>query len=381
MLAKLDSTLKALQQRILLARWVRTLRGHIIFGLLAIGVAILVTRSALDLPRTTAALSILALALCPLTAWLQSRRNRLSDRGAAAWLDLRAGGDGSIVTAMEREDPRWKERVEYALASQPSLPRVAMDGTVTRTMPAVAFLILALWIEMPRNQAPSSTELFEGMIETLEEKLDTLEEVAELEPETAEELRERLEQLEVEALDGTPESFFEAADSLEEAIEENAFELAEEATELEQKLAAVADADEALHDEAEGMLRESITELDELGFTEGISSELESRLELPEGTTLDGELMNELSKELQELLRDKLEGLQKAGLVDPGKLRKIDPKQLAKMKKAAKKLGRPCKCEECIKAGKKSGGKDCEGDAACHNAACLKAGECQGGGT
>ena len=282
---------------------------------------------------------------------------------------------------MEREDPRWEERVRSALAKQPALPEVAMQGTFTRTMPAVAFLALALWIEMPDRTAPGSTELFEGMVETLEEKLDTLEEVVTLDPETHEELRERLEQLEVEAVEGTPESFFEAADSLEESIEEQAFELAESANELEQQLAAVANADESLQEEAEGMLRESVTEMNELGFTEGLSEELTSRLELPEGVELDGELMNELSEELQQLLREKLEGLQEAGLVDPSKLRKIDPKQLAKMKKAANKLGRPCACEECREAGKKTDSSECEGEAACHNKPCLEAGKCQGGGT
>ena len=361
------------------------LRVHLIVALLIIGVAVLLSRTVYDLPRATSALWLFGLLLTPLTAWLQARRFSVSRKSVAAWLDLRSGGDGSIVTALEREDPRWAQRVQRALDMQPALPRIATDGAVTRTMPAVCFIALALWLEMPQGLLGPAPEMFEGAIERLEEKLETLAEIVDLEPETEEEFRERLERLEIEAEDGTPESFYEAADSLEDALEETATELAEEANELEQKLASVAEADESQIEEAEGALRESITELGELGFAEDLSgdlsSELKDSLEFPEGMELNGELMQELSKELRDALKKQLERLQEAGLVDASKLRKLSPSELAKLRKVKPKLGKPCDCEECKKAGKKTNSTDCLGEGACHNKPCMDAGHCIGGGT
>lgn len=385
MLADLDTTLKASARRLLLERWVRAFRVHLIVTLLAVGVAVLLSRTLYDVSRTTASWSLLALALTPLTAWLQARRQSVSRRSVAAWLDLRGGGDGSIVTAMERDDPRWSERVKLALAKQPAFTPLAVDGALTRTMPAVCFIVLALWIEMPRNLLGPAPEMFEGAIERLEEKLETLAELVELEPEEEEEFQERLERLQVEAEDGTPESFYEAADSLEEALEQTAEELAEEANELEQKLAAVANADESQSEEAESALRESVTELGELGFAEDLSEqlspEMRDSLDFPEGMELNGELMQELSEELREALKAQLEKLQAAGLLDPSKLRKLTPGELAKMRKTKPSLGKPCDCAECIKAGKKTSSADCLGEGACHNKECMDAGYCIGGGT
>lgn len=385
MLADLDSTLKASARRLRLESWVRAFRVHLIVTLLCVGVAVLLSRTLYDVPRGTSALFLFGLLLAPLTAWLQARRQSISRSNVAAWLDLRGGGDGSIVTAMEREDPRWSERVKLALAKQPALPPLAVEGALTRTMPAACFIVLALWIDMPRNLLGPGPEMFAGAIERLEEKLETLAELVELDPEEEQEFQERLERLEVEAEDGTPESFYEAADSLEEALEQTAEELAEEANELEQKLAAVANADESQSEEAEGALRESLTELGELGFaedlTEQLSPELRDSLELPEGLELDSELMQELSKELREALKQQLEKLQAAGLVDPSKLRKLTPGELAKMRKTKAKLGKPCDSAECIKAGKKTNSADCLGEGACHNKPCMDAGYCIGGGT
>ncbi len=384
MLADLDTTLKASLRRVRLERWVSALRTHLIVALLVCGGLVLLSRSLFDMPRGTAALFLLGLLLTPLTAWLQARRGDISQASAAAWLDLRAGGDGSIVTALEREDPRWTERVRRALAAQPAVAPIAMNGAMSRTMPAIGFLVLALWIEMPRGLLGPDPALFDGAIERLEEKLETLLEIVELEPEAELEFRERLERLEAEAEAGNPESFYEAADSLEESLETAASELAEEANELERDLAAVADADESLAEEAEEMLRESLTELSELGLAADLSRKLDK--ELSPDMELDSELMRELSEELKEALEEKLLALQEAGLIDPSRLRKLDPSDLAKLREAAAKsgkpkLGEPCDCAECKKAGKKTGSKDCKGEGACHAKACMDAGHCVGGGT
>jgi len=385
MLADLDTTLQAATRRIHRERWLRALFVHLIVALLVLGVAVLLARTAYDVPRDTAALLLLGLLATPLTAWLQTRRTPISKATVAAWLDVRGGGDGAIVTALERDDERWSERVRRALNTQPELPAMALQGSVTRTMPAVCFLILAMWIEMPRGILGPPVEMFEGSIERLEEKLETLTEIVELESEAEEEFRDRLERLAVEAEEGTPESFYEAADSLEEALEETASEIAEEANELEQKLAAVANAEESQFDEAEGSLRESVTELSELGFaedlTEELSPEMRDSLEFPEGMKLDSELMKQLSEEMREALKEQLEKMQNAGLVDPSKLRKLSKEELKKLREAKPKLGKPCDCEECKKAGKKTNSKDCLGEGACHKKECMDAGECVGGGT
>ena len=391
MIAKLEPSIARLRRRAGLAAFLKALQLHATVALFVFGGAALLARTAFDLPREQAAWMLLGVLIAPITAWFQARRAFLTDEGAAAWLDLRSGGDGSVVTALETDDERWHQRVEMALARSPELPRVQVERAALQTMPAVAFVLFVFWLDLPKTVLGPSPELYDAATERLEEKLAVLEELVELEEEDAEELKAQLEQLEAEAQDGTPESFFEAADSLEEAMEEIAQELAEEAQDMSESLSAVMEASDAESEAAEATLRETMEEMKNSGLVANIPQDLSDKFpdgmnfpegsELPEGLTLDGELMQELSEEMRELLEEKLAELAKAGLLQKGKLGKAGEGKLADLSKYKKSAGEPCDCEACKKAGRKTSSSECKGDEYCHNKPCMDAGECQGGGT
>lgn len=391
MIAKLEPSIARLRRRAGIAAYLGALERHATIALFLFGGAALLGRTAFDLTREQALWILLGVLIAPVTAWLRARRAFLSDQAAAAWLDLRSGGDGSVVTALETDDERWHERVERALARNPALPRVRVERAALHTMPAVAFVLFVFWLDLPKTVLGPSPELYDAATERLEEKLAVLEELVELEEEQADELKAQLEQLEAEAQEGTPESFFEAADALEEAMEELAQELAEEAQDMSESLSAVMEASEAESEAAEATLRETMEEMKNAGLVANIPQDLSDKFpdgmdfpegsELPEGVTLDGALMKELSEELRELLREKLSELAKAGLLKKGKLGEAGEGKLADLSKYEKSAGEPCDCEPCKKAGRKTSSSECKGDEFCHNKPCMDAGECQGGGT
>ena len=392
MIASLENSLSALRRRAGFAAYLKKLQLHLSIALFATGSAALLSRVVFDFTREEALWILAIAAVAPLTAWLDSRRAFLSLTGAAAWLDLRTGGDGAVVTAIESRDPRWQERLDRALASQPALPRVQVERSALRTMPAIAFCLLAFWVEMPQNVLGPAPELFESAKERLEEKLETLEEVVELTEDEQNELEAQLEQVEAESEEGTPESFFEAADSLEEALEEFAQEIAEDAQEMQESLEAVSQADDSEFDAAQETLRETLNQMDDMGLGENLPEDLTEMfpkgLELPEGTEfqeglqLDPEMLKAMSEELKELLANKLAELAEAGLLKEGKLGKPGEGKLADLSKfKPTKAGQPCDCEECKKAGKQTNKPGCKGESHCHNKPCMDAGHCIGGGT
>ena len=325
MALSIDQSVRRLRQRAMLASLVGVGSVHLLVALLLAGSAALLLRLLLGLPPDRAALVLFVVALVPLTAWLVARRRFLSPEGAAAWLDVRSGATGILVTELELADARWEGRANEALARAPRLPAIRMRPAAARSFLGIAFALLALWVDIPKNVMGPPPALFESSLETLREQLETLEEEVALDEATAEELEARMDRLESEATDSeNPEATFEALDQLSDRLETEALEAQESA------LAAAAELEEAasLVDEnpadAEVKFAETLAMLAEDGLLQNLPSALTQELgangaELPEGLELDPAMLAKLSQELAKALEGKLGKLAQAGLLKFGK--------------------------------------------------------------
>ena len=329
----LAGAVSRLRRRARQAAFLGELSRHGTVALLLAGTAALLLRLLLGLSTAAAAPVLGLVLLAPLTAWLSARRRFLSASGAAAWLDVRSGSTGLLVTGLELADgpgagwEPWRERAAAALSEAPRPPGLRVERLGAPLLPAAAFAAAGLWLGLPAHEPGPPPGLFEAAVDRLTEKLETLEETVELEEELAEELRARLEHLAEEADAARPETTFEALDALEQRLEAEAFEAFEAAREAREGLAAAAE--EAVRDGGEAAAQErlerTLAELAESGFAgeypESIQELLGAEgLALPEGAQLDASQLLELSEELQQLLADRLADLQAAGLLKPGQL-------------------------------------------------------------
>ena len=91
------------------AAFLGSLARHLAVALLLAGVAALLLRLLLDVPRAAALWCLLAVVPALFTAWMSSRKRVLSERGAATWLDVHSGSTGFLVTELEAADPAWSD--------------------------------------------------------------------------------------------------------------------------------------------------------------------------------------------------------------------------------------------------------------------------------
>ena len=305
--------------RVALAATLGSTLRHAAALLWVVGVLTLLTRLRHDFQPELFGLLLLA----PLTGLLAARGRFIDKRVAAAWLDKAAGGTGTIVTAFERG----------AAPDAPDVtPRMRLGKAALWTLPAIAFVAVALFVPIRQpDEPPSPTE---HAVETLEEQLETLNEVADLEEETLEELRENLDDL--QSGEDTPtEAAFEAIDRMEEELQRLAEELADSSERAQE---AMQEAQQAqAPEEAQQKMAEALQRLAESGLTKELSEALEDALgaeaaqQLQEALAsgdpdalqqamkgMSPEQMGQMAEALTEALQSKMEQLASSGLLQPG---------------------------------------------------------------
>lgn len=325
MALSIDRSVRRLRQRAMLASLVGVGSTHLLVASLLAGTAVLLSRLLLGLSADRAALVLIVVALVPLTAWFVARRKFLSHEGAAAWLDVRSGATGILVTELELADARWEGRANEVLARAPKLPAIRLRPAATRSCLGLAFALLALWIDIPKHVMGPPPALFKSSLATLREQLETLQEEVALDESTAQELEARMDRLEQEATDSeNPEATFEALDRLSDRLASEALEAQESALAAAAELkgaAALADQNPA---EAEVQFADTLAKLMEDGLLRNLPSALTQELgangaELPEGLALDPAMLAKLSREFAKALEGKLGKLAQAGLLKFGR--------------------------------------------------------------
>jgi len=320
----LEGSIARLRRGAWAARLLRELSLHAALALFAAGAIALALRFGAGWSRPDAALALWLVALAPLTAYLRARPGLLSRRGAEAWLDIRSGGSGLVLTAAELDDPRWRAETERRLASAPAPPRLRLARPLSRLVPALAFAAGALVLDPPAARAGTPERAVLGVVEKIAEKLATLEETLQLDPAEAEELHARLERLRAEAGEARPEASFEAVDRLEERLEALAREALDAAERARGELAAGSGQDLAAEQAALERALETLSRsalANEL--PESMRGKLDASLRLPEGLELTPAELAGMSQELRELLAARLGELAQAGLLKPGELRRL----------------------------------------------------------
>lgn len=285
----------------------------------------LLGRVAFGWEGTRAAWPLAALVLAPLLAARIASRKRLSDDGAAAWLDVHSGGGGAVVTGFETDDPAWRARVDAALARVERLPAARWKRPLVLCALAFAFAAAALFVPIPRDVAVPSVVLQQAAIESALEKLATLEEEVTLAPEFTSEMRASLERLQENDALAELESTLEAADRAADRLAEEAATAAEAAERALAGLSAAGAEAAADPEAAQKELEAAFGALAKSGLAKGLEAGLDTEfgldgLALPPGAKQDGATIAKLADRLEARLGEKLAKLAAAGLLKDSRL-------------------------------------------------------------
>jgi len=291
------------------------------FGL---GCVVLIARTSIPLDASRAAWILAGLALAPLIAWRVASKKRPSDSAAAAWLDVRSGASGSIVTGFEVADDAWRARVDEALARVEGLPAARLKRPLTLCLVGVAFALATVLTPIPKPPPGPNVVLQQARVERVEEQLATLEEEITLAPEFAEEMRANLERLKEEDALANQESALEATDRASERLADEAEASADAAESVLAGIEAAAANANSDPDAAQKAVEEALAQLTKSGLAKGLEDELAKQLgleslELPPGTKLDVAKFAGLSKSLEGALGEKLAKLAAKGLLKEGR--------------------------------------------------------------
>ncbi len=330
----LDTAIGRLRARAAWASFAGLVLAWLALGCAVLGAVALLLRAALGLDARTAALGFLPLVLVPVAAAMRARRMRPSVAGTAAWLDVRSGGSGAVVAALEARDARWEAQVGAALERARELPRLRLARPAWRTAAALAFAGAALFVPLPERIPGPPLAVQEAALERVEEQLAVLQEQVELDEDVAQEMRDALKRLEQEGGLLEPESAFEALDRVRDRLEQEALERAETAQGARDDLARAADQAASNPEAGQQSLERTLAELAEAGLSQDVRSALEKELglagiALPAGMKLDAAQLQALSKELTAKLGERIDGLAQRGLLDARALAKLG--ELAKL--------------------------------------------------
>lgn len=279
------------QRRIAVAAYTGELLRHTGVALFIVGAVVLMFRLWL---REAWWPGFLPLAIVPASAWLVARTRFVSEGTAAAWLD---GGDGRVLTALEKPDLRW-------IASASGTPTMRLPWRWP--LPGLAFSALAFLIPVSDLPRGPGAGLPDATIEQLEDQLDAIEEVAEIEEDEVEAIEETIEDL-ADATEAS-EANLEAVDATEERLEQLAQELDQAAERAEDALANGRSGTDPLQESIE----KALSELAAAGLTRKLPPELAEMASKLDG--LDG--LPQMSPEQAQAMAD---ALQKA--IDEGRVR------------------------------------------------------------
>jgi hypothetical protein len=327
MLPTLEAGVAALRRRRLVQGWIGLAGTHAQVALFGVGVVALFLRVLARWESGEAAQLLAFAGIAGLTALVVARRRLPGAASAVAWLDVRGGARGQVVTERELGASDWSEAARAQLGrALAELPSLEWKRPLRAALPGAAFAALAVWVPIPRAAIGPPPVVAATALEELQEMLETLEETLDLPAEVAEELEARLERIEDEAASGQPASTFEAIDRLGERLAAEAAEALEAARQASQDLASAA-SDPSLAD-AQAALESALAGMQEAGLGKDLPEAVQNALapgslSLPEGMQLSSAELAALSKELKGVLDQRLERLAAGRLIDPARLKEL----------------------------------------------------------
>lgn len=133
----------------------------------------------------------------------------------ADWL---SGGQGTLLTLLEKRDPAWNNAPALETLTKISLPRLNPWRKLGPVMAAAIFLSIALFVPQRMLTGPRSTVLANDVVADLKNAADVLKQENLLTPEEEKKLDEEIERIRKDALDRMDASSWEAADALSEKV-------------------------------------------------------------------------------------------------------------------------------------------------------------------
>jgi hypothetical protein len=151
-----------------------------------------------------------AVAICVIRAYRPAEVIALAD-----WL---SGGQGMLLTLLERNDPAWAGSPLVASASKFTLPRLRPWRKLATLPPAVMFLALALWLPQRNPAQGASAVLADDMAADLKATVVVLKQQDLITPEEEKKLEEEIDRIQRAAKERVDASSWEAADALREKV-------------------------------------------------------------------------------------------------------------------------------------------------------------------
>jgi hypothetical protein len=134
-----------------------------------------------------------------------------------ALADSLAGGDGLLLTLLERHDPAWESSRLLEPVSRLAVPRLRPWRRLALLAPAIAFLSIALLLPQ-RSSAASAAMLADDIAADLAATMQALKQEALITPEEEARLEEEIERIRKSAQERVDASAWEAADAVREKM-------------------------------------------------------------------------------------------------------------------------------------------------------------------
>jgi colicin import membrane protein len=311
-----------------IARWRRRVRGALLLGGFADGVAAtaLVAAAAVLVLRLFGVVAspspawALALLLPAAAAALRLRRADPTVAEAALHLDRRLGLEGLLLAGVEADASAWRARLSPALARvREALPRVRVGRALARAALPVAALAGVLLLPPPAAAAPTAEPALGRALDRLEVRLRELAKVEGLSEEARRGTEERLRALGERRDEGEALSWADV-DAAAERLDHEARRRAADLAKAKAAADAFARSPPADANAARAEAASLVTAAGELGLLDDLPESVVRAAGAEAGAvaaTADAAALEALAKALSEAAGDRQEALAALGVVDP----------------------------------------------------------------
>ena len=136
----------------------------------------------------------------------------------AALADSLSGGQGTLLTVLETNDPAWASTAALESLKQLPMPRLKLWSRVAPILASAVFLITALLLPQRMISGPRTTILANDIVADLKTTIEELKKQDLLTPEEEKTFEEEIERIRKDALDRVDASSWEAADAMREKV-------------------------------------------------------------------------------------------------------------------------------------------------------------------
>jgi len=163
----------------------------------------------------------------------------------AALADSLSGGQGTLLTLLETNDPAWARTAVLENLKQLPMPRLRLWNRLGPILASAVFLLAAMLVPQRMITGQRTTVLANDIVADLKNTLEELKKEDLLTPQEQKSFEEEIERIRKDALDRVDASSWEAADAMREKITADLSQKADAMTWAQESLARYAAAAQA----------------------------------------------------------------------------------------------------------------------------------------